>query len=89
MLILHLNAHTALNVALNGDLASLVRACAVVDKEILGKLQHLDEEHVFNETTLAASTFTHNQDRLLCRQKKLHEISIANRVVSWHYNVLD
>ena len=61
----------------------------MVQEEILSKLQCLYEEHVFDQTTLAACTLTHDQDRFLCRQQQLHHIIVSDRVIGGDHDVLD
>ena len=83
------HSETPLDVMFDGGDVCVVTARDVLNVVFLSKLQHLVEYHVLDQTTLATCSLTEDKDRLLCRQKQLHDVVVPDRVGCRDSHILD
>lgn len=83
------HSETPLDVVFDSGDVCVMTTRDVLNVVFLSKLQHLVEHHVLDQTTLATCTLTEYKDRLLCRQKQLHDVVVPDRVVGRNSHILD
>lgn len=66
-----------------------MRACDVIDEVALSKLQHLSEQHVFDDSALASRAHAKDKDWLLRGQQHFHDVIVADRLIRWDRHILD